>query len=122
MDTLQFSDSAQRAIVSHRYRFALQIMLILFLYHSVTSLSFMNVRHCYRRHSFARWRNFGISRSVTGSVVNATALTENPTGHTTKTVMIALTPVAGLCKMRSFRLESSSASPGSIYSVTNTVE
>jgi hypothetical protein len=75
-----------------------------------------------RRRSFAGCRHFLMNRSMTDSVVNATPLTHDPTGHTTKTVIIASTLVAGIRKMHGFRPEVSSPSPAFIYSVTNTVE
>jgi hypothetical protein len=97
MDTFQFSDS--------------YVMLSLFLSHLVTLLSFMEARRLYRCRSVARCHDFGISCGMTHSVVNATPLTQNPTGHVTKTVILAPTPVAGIRKVRGFRLELSSASP-----------
>jgi hypothetical protein len=108
MDTFQFSDS--------------YVMLTLFLYHSVASLSFMDARCLYPRRSFACCRDFGIGRCRTDSVVNASSLAQDPIGHTTKTVIIASIPVAGIRKVRGFQLELSSASPDLIYSVTNAVE
>jgi hypothetical protein len=98
------------------------MILSLLLFHSVLSLSFMFVRRLDRRRSFARCRNFDISRSMTGSVVNATPLTEDAPGDTIKAVILASTPVAGILRMRGIWLELSSASPALIYSVTSTVE
>jgi hypothetical protein len=97
-------------------------MLTLFLDHSVTSLSFMDTSCLYRRRSFACCRDFGISRYMIDPVVNPTPLTQYPTDHTTKTVIIASTPVPGIPKLRGFWLELSFASPAVIYFVTNTVE
>jgi hypothetical protein len=119
MDTFQFSDSVQHDDCRRRDRFVLQIV---FPFHSVTSFSCIYACRLYRRRSFGRCRNFGISRYMTGSVVNAPPLTEDPTRDTSETVIIASTPVADILKVRGFWLELSSASPTLTYSVRSTVE
>jgi hypothetical protein len=82
----------------------------------------MDARRLSRCRSLARCRDFGISRYMTDSIVNATPLTHDPTGHTTKTVIIASTLVARIPKVRGFQLELSFPRPALIYVVTNTVE
>jgi hypothetical protein len=119
MDTFQFSDSVQHGDCRRRYRFVLQIV---FPYHSVTSFSFIYARRLYRRRSFGCCRNFCTSRYMTGSVVNAPPLAQDPPGDTSETVIIASSPLAEFLKVRDFWLELSSASPALIYSVTITVE